>query len=289
MAKRKALGRGLGALLPPQEAAEAESGSGIQTVSVDAIRPNPSQPRSRFDQAKLQELADSIISHGLLQPLVVSDNGDGTYTLIAGERRWRACQMAGIEQLPVIIKDVSPQDRLELALIENIQRADLNPIEEAMAYHQLVEEFGLTQAKMAERVGKSRSEVANRLRLLELPPDVQQAVTDEKLSYGHARVLAGLPTPEAQRSLMGTILKQALSVRQAEAIAQKLKEGDPPLRRERPRLSPELEHLESRLRERLGTRVTLQRSRQGTGKVIIHFYNDEDLQSIYEAIVDEEL
>lgn len=289
MSKRRGLGRGLGALIPigdeeePQATEAAESG--LRTVPVSAIHPNPHQPRSRIDEAALQELADSIAEHGLLQPLIVHDDGDGTFTLIAGERRWRAARRAGLETAPVVVKQATPQTMLELALIENIQRADLNAVEEATAYQQLVDEFGLTQEEVAQRVSKSRPAVANALRLLDLPNKVQQAVIDGAISGSHARTLAALPTPEAQLALLQTILKKGLNVRQTEEAVRKMKEGFIP--RARPRPPAEWVWLESRFQQSLGTRVNLEKRGSG-GRLVIHFADDEDLQALFEAIVGDE-
>ena len=274
----------MGALIPTENE-EVNAGTGVISVSIAAIQPNPHQPRTAFSVDALQELADSIREHGLIQPLIVTQEGPHQFTLIAGERRWRACRLAGLESVPVVVKDVSPQARLELALVENIQRADLNPIEEAMAYNQLLRDFALTQVEAARRVGKSRAEVANKVGLLKLPPEVQAAVTNGQISYGHARTLITLPTPEAQISLMRQIIKHDYSVRQAEAVARKIREGEKPAPRLAPAQPPELRALEEALRDSLGTRVRVQKNRKGRGTVVIHFYSDEELQSIYEAIV----
>jgi ParB family chromosome partitioning protein len=291
MSKRRGLGRGLGALIPTGEDSEQPerraAESGLRMVPTAAIRPNPHQPRSQMDEAALQELADSITEHGLIQPLIVHDEGDGQYTLIAGERRWRAAQKAGLEELPVVVKQATPQSMLEMALIENIQRADLNALEEAAAYQQLVEEFGLTQEAVAKRVGKSRPAVANALRLLDLPAKVQQAVIDGEISGSHARTLAALPTPEAQLAILQVILKQGLNVRQTEERVRKLKEGVMPRARQRARPPAEWIWLESRFQQSLGTRVNLERRASG-GRLVIHFEDDEDLQALFEAIVGDE-
>lgn len=289
MSKRRGLGRGLGALIPIGDEEELQATeaaeSGLRAVPVSAIHPNPHQPRSRIDEAALQELADSIAEHGLLQPLIVHDDGDGTFTLIAGERRWRAARRAGLETAPVVVKQATPQTMLELALIENIQRADLNAVEEATAYQQLVDEFGLTQEEVAQRVSKSRPAVANALRLLDLPNKVQQAVIDGAISGSHARTLAALPTPEAQLALLQTILKKGLNVRQTEEAVRKMKEGFVP--RARPRPPAEWVWLESRFQQSLGTRVNLEKRGSG-GRLVIHFADDEDLQALLEAIVGDE-
>lgn len=282
MSKKRSLGRGLNALIPtPLDAPVAAAG--VQTVPIAAIQPNPHQPRTFMDAEKLAELAASIQEHGLIQPLIVTQSG-AQYTLIAGERRWRAARQAGLAELPVIIKEATPQEMLELALIENIQRADLNPLEEAHAYQQLMEEFGLIQEEVAKRVGKGRSTVANLVRLLKLPPNIQQAVANGQISGAHGRALLPLPTPEAQTAAMNQIIKHNLSVRQAEALVTKLLAEQKPAPKARPSLPPELADLQRQFADSLGTRVNIEKSGRG-GRVVIHYYNDEDLQAIYEAIV----
>jgi ParB family chromosome partitioning protein len=282
--KRKGLNRGLGvgALIPTDTLLDE---SGLRTVPISSIEPNPHQPRSQMDEEKLSELADSIKEHGLIQPLIVTES-DGKYTLIAGERRWRAAQLAGKVEVPVIVKEATPQEMLELALIENIQRADLNALEEALAYQQLMEEFGMTQEMVAQRVGKGRSTVANLVRLLTLPTEVQQAVMDGRLSGAHARNLASLPTSEMQTAVMKQIVKLGFNVRQTEQLVQKLLGNKKPAPKRRATPQPELAALEMKFRDTLGTRVDLKSGRQG-GRVIIHYYSDEELQAIYEAIVGE--
>jgi ParB family chromosome partitioning protein len=283
--KRKGLNRGLGvgALIPTDTLLDE---SGLRTVPISSIEPNPHQPRSQMDEEKLSELADSIKEHGLIQPLIVTES-DGKYTLIAGERRWRAAQLAGKVEVPVIVKEATPQEMLELALIENIQRADLNALEEALAYQQLMEEFGMTQEMVAQRVGKGRSTVANLVRLLTLPTEVQQAVMDGRLSGAHARNLASLPTSEMQTAVMKQIVKLGFNVRQTEQLVQKLLGNKKPPPKQRAAPEAELAALEMKFRESLGTRVDLKNGRQG-GRVIIHFYSDEELQAIYEVIVGDE-
>jgi ParB family chromosome partitioning protein len=239
-----------------------------------------------MDEGALDELAASIEEHGLIQPLIVQASDDGRYTLIAGERRWRAAQRAGMTMVPVVVKEASPQAMLEMALIENIQRADLNPLEEATAYRQLLDEFGMTQAQVAQRVGRSRPAVANTVRLLDLPDRVQQAVLNGEISGGHARTLLALPTREAQIAVMQTIINKGLSVRQTEALVRKMTSAAKPRPREARRTPPEIVALESRFQQSLGTRVNIQKGSKG-GKVIIHFYSDEELNAIFEAIVGE--
>ncbi len=288
MSKRRGLGKGLGALIPSQpasiDAGDDSQAQGLRMVAVSAIRPNPRQPRGVIEEEALQELADSIKQHGLIQPLVVQDDGDGHYTLIVGERRWRASRLAGLQEAPVVVKEATAQEMLELALVENIQRADLNPLEEAYAYQQLIKAFGMTQAQVAQRVGKSRSTVANMVRLLGLPATIQQAVTDGRLSGGHARTLLPLSTPEAQATAMSTIVRNSLSVRQTEALVQRMLASAPPKAKKKKHRDPELLSLEADFRQSLGTRVDIQQSANG-GRVVIHYYSNEELQAIYETIV----
>lgn len=282
--KRQALGRGLEALFAGSERPARETG--VLFVAIEQIIPNPRQPRTTMDRDQLAELATSIRTHGLIQPLVVTETVEG-YVLIAGERRWRASQLAGLEQVPVIVKETTPQDMLELALIENIQRADLNALEEAHAYRQLIDEFGLTQEAVAERVGKARSTVANLLRLLTLPDGVQAAVNDGRLSGAHARALLPLPTAEMQTAAMNQALKMSLSVRQTETLVAHLLADARPEPRPRRQLPPELAELQSRFESSLGTRVSIEKGARG-GRIIIHYYSDEDLNAIYESIVGDE-
>ncbi|MBE2201421.1 MAG: ParB/RepB/Spo0J family partition protein [Anaerolinea sp.] len=343
MSKKRGLGRGLGALIPgaAEETAVSPANDGLRTIPVDSIQPNPHQPRSVMNEEKLAELAASIKEHGLIQPLIVtaSDNG---YTLIAGERRWRAAQLAGLAELPVVVKEATPQAMLELAIIENIQRADLNPLEEAYAYQQLMDEFGLTQQQVSQRIGKARSTVANLVRLLELPANIQQAVTDGLISGTHARVLLQLPDAAMQTEAMGLVIELALSVRQTEllvrllplnlsgevreavlhgrisqshaetllplptpemqtnllhqitmrkltvpeteALVTRLLSGKRPQPKQKRTLPAEIIDLQKQFAERLGQPVEIQKSGK-TGKVILHFYSDEELQTIYDAII----
>lgn len=279
-AKRQVLGRGLDALIPTGD--HPARGDTVRLVAVDLIAPNPRQPRTVMDAARLEELAASIRSHGLIQPLIVTETVEG-FVLIAGERRWRASRLAGLTEVPVVIKETTPQDMLELALIENIQRADLNALEEAHAYRQLTEEFGLTHEAVAERVGKARTTVTNVLRLLALPEAIQAAVSDERISGAHARALLPLPTPEAQMAAMHQVLKLNLSVRQTEALVTGLLADRRPAPRARKQLPPELAALQGRFEQALGTRVSIEAGSKG-GRVVIHYYSDEDLDALYEAI-----
>jgi ParB family chromosome partitioning protein len=280
MTTRRGLGKGLEALIPVGE----EPAGGVIQAPVPAISPNPMQPRTTFDSQSMAELAASINEHGLIQPLIVTQQGPERYQLIAGERRWQAARMAGLATVPVIVKEATPQQALELALVENIQRADLNPLEEASAYRQLVDEFGLTQEQVADRVGKSRVSVTNTLRLLRLPAEVQQALADGTVREGHARALLALPSPEAQVAALKTVAGKALSVRQTEELVRRLMAEPPPQKPKKP-ASPETQALEEEFRDTLGTKVNLQRNRKGQGRLTIHFYSEEELQTIYDVIV----
>ena len=283
MTPRKGLGKGLGALIPTTEDEAVES-QGVTEVSLASITPNPHQPRSDIRDQDLVELAASIQEHGIIQPLIVARVLDG-YQLIAGERRWRSARLAGLPTVPVIVKDAAPNEMLELALVENVQRADLNALEEAMAYRQLTEEFGLTQEQVARRVGKSRVAISNTMRLLKAARTVQEALLADKISEGHARALLGLEKAEAQEAALKTVLKQELNVRQAEDLVRRLLGQGSDKHRSTPAISPETRALESRFREALGTKVNLKRSGEG-GRIVIHFYSDEELDALYERIVE---
>lgn len=283
--KRGGLGRGLDALIP-----SGEPTPGLKRVSIEAIVPNPRQPRTVFDPEALQELADSIRQLGLIQPPIVQQvqASDGLvsaprYQLITGERRWRAARLAGLQHVDVIVKEATPQEMLELALVENIQRADLNPLEEAQAYQQLADEFGLTQERIAERVGRSRVSVANTMRLLRLPQEVKEALLAARISEGHARALLMLDEEDEELLALRTTIKKRLSVRQTEELVRRLQMATQTADRQRSR-SPETESLEREFRDGLGTRVDLFRSRRG-GRLVIHFYSEEDLQALYERIL----
>jgi ParB family transcriptional regulator, chromosome partitioning protein len=289
MSKRKSgLGpRGLGALIPGSDSPEEAGAKGVRLVPIGAIEPNPHQPRTLMDEAKLAELAASIAQHGLIQPLIVTEE-NGRYILIAGERRWRASKQAGHSEVPVIVKEATPQAMLELALIENIQRADLNALEEAMAYQQLMAEFGLTQADVAERVGKARSTIANLVRILELPEAVQQAILNEQISGRHARELLRLPAAEQQIMAANQIIRLGLSARQTTALVDNLlAEAKPRPPAPKRKLAPELADLVTQFEQSLGTRVNIEPGgKRGEGKVIIYYYSDEELDAIYQVVVE---
>ena len=282
--RKSGLGRGLEALIPAAEEAEAAA-RGVIEAPLASIAPNPLQPRAPIRDQDLVELAASIEEHGIIQPLVVSRAPDG-YQLIAGERRWRAARLAGLSQVPVIVKDVAPSEMLELALVENVQRSDLNALEEAMAYRQLIDEFALTQEQVARRVGKSRVAVANTLRLLKAARGVQEALLEDRISEGHARALLGLVQAEAQEAALKTVLKHGLNVRQTEELVRRLLGQDREEQRPAREVSPETRALEARFREALGTKVNLTRSGKG-GRVVIYFYSDEELDALYERIVEQ--
>lgn len=282
MSRRTGLGRGLDALIPGGE--NNSRAVGVQQVAVDHITPNPRQPRSDFNPASLAELAESIREHGILQPLIVS-SGDqpGMYVLIAGERRLMAARQVGLDKVPVIIREASEQEHLELALIENLQRANLNPLEAAEGYRQLAEEFNLSHDEIALQVGKKRSTVTNTLRLLNLPPVVRQALADGRISEGHGRVLLALPTSQAQEATLQTILVKELNVRQTEELV-RLMSGQKSPRPTRPGPGAEVLALEERLRTGLGTRVTLNQRRKG-GTLVIHYYSNEELDALVDRIL----
>jgi ParB family chromosome partitioning protein len=286
---RPALGRGLSALIPQGP----KSAPSIETVDVDLVVPNPQQPRTHFDDAALQDLADSIAEHGVLQPLVVtrvpSDLGPATYQLIAGERRLQAARRAGLTHVPVVIKEAADAQLLEIALVENIQRKDLNPIEEASAFRRLADEFGLTQEEIAKRIGRSRVAVANVVRLLSLEDDIRASVASGQISEGHARALLAIDDRATRLDAWRRIVADALTVRQAEEIARALKEtskpsakrGSGPARR----VDPHTRAIEDELRSALGARVALVRGRTGgAGRIIVTFHNDDELDGILSRI-----
>jgi ParB family chromosome partitioning protein len=254
---------------------------------VERIAPNPRQPRTNFDPQELAELAASIREHGVIQPLILTyGEQDDQYVLIAGERRLLAARQVGLEVVPAIVREASEQQRLELALIENVQRTDLGPLEAAEAYRQLAEDFGLSHEQISVQVGKSRAAVTNTLRLLKLPPAVQAALSEGRISEGHARALLALPTPQAQSAALQTVLERELNVRQTEELVHRLS-GQKPISQLKPEPPPEMVALEERLRERLGTKVSLNRRRKG-GTLVIHFYSDEELDALVEQILGRE-
>lgn len=273
------LGRGLGALIPQRGGGHV---SAVE-ISISRISPNPYQPRKRFNPDDLASLRASIAAHGVLQPILVSETPGG-YQLIAGERRLRAAQAAGLDRIPAVIRQLVDRDQLELALVENLQRADLDPIETADAYRQLIDRFGFSQDDVATRVGRARSTVANTLRLLELAPEIQAAVADGRLTEGHGRALGGLPA-ELQGRVLDSVVGQELSVRQTEELVRRLREPRPTPEDAAParQTDPDLERVEEDLRRALGTKVSLARSRRG-GRIVIEYYSDEELGRLYDRL-----
>ncbi len=286
---RRGLGRGLDVLIP---GGETDQPGGLQDVALDQIVPNPHQPRTNIQDDDLQELALSIQEHGIIQPLVVTQTLDGVYQLIAGERRWRAARLAGLDRVPVLVKEAAPQQMLELALVENVQRADLNPLEEALAYKQLAEDFELSQSQIAQRVGKSRVAITNTLRLLQAAPQIQSALMEGRISEGHARALLGLETHADQSQALEVVLNNSLNVRQTESLVKSLRasqDAEPDeIGADSKTPPPEVQALEARFRESLGTRVRLKPGRKG-GRLVIYFYSDEEFQSLYTKLTGEEL
>lgn len=272
--KKGGLGRGLESLF---EDAARDVGGPVSTLPLREIEPDKDQPRKDFDEQALSELADSIARHGLLQPIAVRAAAGGAYKIIAGERRWRAARLAGLSEVPVVIKDVTDAEAMELALIENLQREDLDPVEEAMGYRQLMERCELTQEQTAQKIGKSRSAIANSLRLLNLPDDVLAFLKEGKLSTGHAKVLLGLPDAALQTKAAEAVVGQNLNVRQTEALCKKLvkPEKPPKLQPLRPALAGEVEYA---LREVLGSEVKVD-YKNGQGSLTVHFYSDEQLSA----------
>lgn len=284
MAHKSGLGKGLDALILPSEGGLAQSG--VTSISVKQIHPNPRQPRTIFDKKELAELSTSIKEHGVLQPLIVMKGEQANqYILIAGERRLQAAQQANLNEVPVIFREANDQELLELALIENTQRADLSPLEMANAYQQLKDVFKLTDEEIAKRVGKSRVAITNTRTLLELTKSVKEALEQGEISEGHGRALKPLST-QAQSAALKTVLKHSLNVRQTEALARKLKGNKPA---SKPKATPpaEILELEGQLRDSLGTKVSLSHSAKG-GKIVIHYYSDEELSALAERFMREE-
>ena len=283
---RPALGRGLSSLIP-----KTSAGAGVETVDIDLIVPNPHQPRLRFDPETLQKLADSIGEHGVLQPVIVtqvrSDLGPTTYQLIAGERRVQAARMAGIARMPVVVKEAAGTELLEIALVENLQRQDLNALEEAAAFRRLADEFEMTQEQIAKRVGRSRTAVANTLRLLTLEDDIRASLASGQITEGHARALLGIDDSQIRLDAWRRIVADALTVRQAEEIARALKATAAPSAKAvaiaAPRIDPHVRAIEDDLRHVLGSPVSVTRGRRG-GRIVIRFHSDDELEGIIERI-----
>jgi len=280
----------LSALL--SETQETTASEELREVDIDLIEPNNVQPRTRFDETQLEELAQSIKTNGVVQPILLRKTNGGRYQIVAGERRWRAAQRAGLQRIPSVIREIPDDKMLELALIENIQRQELNAIEEAYAYKRLIETFNLTQETVAQRVGRDRTFVTNYLRLLRLPEDIQQLVEESKLSMGHARALLGIDDAEKQRQIARNIINRNLSVRDTERAVKRIVNGVDSSINESPVTSPEknidanARAAESKLRRRLGTQVHLIPNQTGQGgKIEVQYYNESDLQRVYEIIM----
>jgi len=292
VANKKGLGKGLSALLPegnsvyeePQAQPEQNKITGETYISLDKLRANPRQPRKNFNEEELAELADSIRQQGIIQPIIAEDAGDGTYTIIAGERRTRAARIAGLTEAPVILRKYTDVKRMEVSLIENIQRSNLNPMEEASAYRQLMDLEGLSQDEVAVKVGKNRTTVANSLRLLKLPTSIQESIAKNELSPGHARAVLSVTGTAAQESLFREILKKGLSVREAEKRAaafgnQKKKTAKTAVKNKR----PELDDMQNKFIARLGTRVIINGDLK-KGTIVINYYSMDDLDRLYEIL-----
>jgi ParB family chromosome partitioning protein len=278
---KRGLGRGLDALIPV-----SETSAGVTQLPMSAIGRNPRQPRTRLDPTELEELANSIREHGVIQPLIVAQSAyPGQYTLITGERRLEAARLAGLPTVPALIREATDQQLLELALVENIQRSDLGPLETAHAYKHLAEDFGLSHEEIAAKVGKKRVTVTNTLRLLKLPARLLDTLASGQITEGHARALLALPNPQAQTAAFITVINKSLNVRQTEELVRRLL-GQKDTRPAKPTRQAESDALATRLREALGTKVALKRGRKG-GTIIIHFYSDEELNAIAEAILGE--
>jgi ParB family chromosome partitioning protein len=280
--EKKALGRGLDALLPAAKPASMPEMPEVQHLRVDAIVPNRYQPRQTFPPHELAELTASLKQSGLLQPILVRRKGDGIYELISGERRWRAAKEAGLETIQAVIRNCGDEESVVLALVENLQRADLNPMEMARAYHRMMNEFGLTQDIIAQRVGCERSSIANVVRLINLPSEVQQLIETNQLSMGHAKVVLGLPGQNEQLRVAQRVVSKALSVRETEKLIESSsaakKRGAKELRR-----TP-WSDIEERLQKRLGTKVMIQKGKRG-GKIVIHYFSPPELDGIIEMLL----
>lgn len=284
---KKGLGKGLEALIPVSSYFDGEKENEIREVPVDKIRPGVGQSRKNFDKEKLAELAQSIKEHGLLQPIIVRTAERDCYEIVAGERRWRACQLAGMEKVSVIIKDFNEKDAAEASLIENIQRENLNALEEAEAYHELIKKYGLTQEEISRRVGKSRPFITNTLRLLTLPEEIKEMLRKELITAGHARALLVLDSPAEQKRIAGEIVQKCLSVRETEKAVQKL------MNREKEAIKDQVKNFdpslvddsEKRLREIYRTDVKIKYLSSGSGKIVIRFADNENLRQILEMLL----
>lgn len=289
----RGLGKGLDSLIPNtigESKGKADKGTGSENknpetmVKLTAVEPNRDQPRKNFDEDALLELAESIKQFGLLQPILVQER-DGYYEIIAGERRWRAAKIAGLKEVPVIIKNLTDQEIVEISLIENIQREDLNPIEEAQAYKRLLNEFHLKQDEVAERVSKSRTAVTNSMRLLKLCDEVQQMVVNEMITTGHARALLSIEDPEEQYMIAQKVFDEKMSVREVEKLVKNLHKPEKPKKAENKSLEVIYQNIEEKLKEPLGTKVSISSKENGAGKIQIEFYDHDDLDRLMEYII----
>lgn len=286
MAKRPGLGKGLDALIPGARPGKSDQELPVTELPIERILPNPHQPRTIMDDGELQELAQSIREFGVIQPLlIIPENEQEEYILIAGERRLRAAKLAGLQKVPVIFRQASEQEHLELALIENVQRANLSPLETADAYQQLATDFNLSHEEIANRVGKSRVSVTNTIRLLKLPEKVKNALAKKLISEGHARALLALTTPQAQSAVLDIIIKNNYSVRQTEELVKKYS-GDRETKSPTKSKDPEIKALEERFQEKLGMRVNLDHHGD-KGKLIIHYYSNEELNSLIDHFIED--
>ncbi len=273
MTRTRGLGRGLGALIP-------ETAGGVDEVDVDLIVPNPHQPRVAFDGDALAELVESVREHGVIQPLLVAvGDTEGVYQLIAGERRLRAAREAGLAKVPVVVKDIASRELLELALVENLQREDLNALEEAQAYRRLADDFTLTQDEIARRVGRSRTAVSNAMRLLALSDEIKGSLVAGNISEGHGRALLGIEDEATRRQAWRQVIERGLTVRQTEALARRGVGAEGTARPQRG-VDPDLAALEEKVRSTVGTKVDLRRRKSGQGRLVLHFFSDEELESI---------
>ena len=289
MTRRSGLGRGLSALIPDTQP-PPDGRIPVNEVEIEHVVLNPQQPRMRIDEPELAELTASIVEHGVIQPLLVSeqqdDDGATVYQLIAGERRLRAARAAGLHRVPVTIRQTTPQELLELALIENLQRSDLNPLEEALAYQRLAQDFGLTQREVAERVGRSRAAVANTMRLVELSEEMRTSLASGEITAGPARALLAIEPGEQRREAWRRVVDRGLNVRQTERMVRARNRSDGSASRSPRETDVESEALAESMRRALGTKVTLRRSKRGSGSVTIHFYSDEELEGLLARLTD---
>ena len=280
--KKSGLGKGLDSLIPNKKNDSPKSGEIM--VRINEVEPNRDQPRKDFDEDALMELADSIRQFGILQPLLVQKKKN-YYEIIAGERRWRAAKLAGIKEVPIIVKDYTDQEIVEISLIENIQRENLNPIEEAMAFKRLLQEFQLKQDEVAERVSKSRTAVTNSMRLLKLSPRVQQMIIDDMISTGHARALLAIDDEEQQFILANKIFDEKLSVRETEKLVKALKNPKKEVKKEKPEHTFIYENIEEQIKNIMGTKVSVNQKANGKGKIEIEYYSEEELERIYDLLM----